>query len=478
MLWLALHFRLLPLEVFTRGAEQTQPLAIAAAPGNQAELIAVNAHASGLGVHCGMTASAACALAAGLHIIPRDGTRELATLKRIAAWGMQFTSLASIAEPSAVLLEIEGSLKLFNGLSPLYRRIRDGLKQLGLDSVMACAPTPLAAQLFARAGLAARIQHRDALRHALGKLPVSLLEAHDPAQLQRYGIHTIAECLQLPRDGLTRRAGQALLDDLDRALGLTPDPRVPYTPPRTHHATLPLPAPAASTEALLFAARRLLAELCGWLTAIGCGVQCPRFVFTHEKQLVTEVTLELSSASRELDHLATLLRERLARVALPSAVIEIALHSGRITPLASRNTSFLPDNPSAADSALRLIERLRARLGADALQGVMPWPDHRPEHAWRACQPGARYADVQPISTARPLWLIVPPKPLREINARPHDGGPLSLLAGPERIEAGWWDGRYAARDYFIARNEAHALLWIFRERGVDARWFLHGVFA
>ena len=38
-------------------------------------------------------------------------------------------------------------------------------------------------------------------------------------------------------------------------------------------------------------------------------------------------SLELSSASRELDHLATLLRERLARVALPSAVIEIALVS-------------------------------------------------------------------------------------------------------------------------------------------------------
>ena len=134
-----MHFRLLPLEVFTRGVAQTQPLAIAAAPDNQAELIAVNAHAARLGVQCGMTASAACALAAGLHIIPRDSTRELATLKRIAAWGLQFSPLVSIAEPSAVLLEIEGSLKLFNGLPPLYRRIRDGLKQLGLDSVMACA---------------------------------------------------------------------------------------------------------------------------------------------------------------------------------------------------------------------------------------------------------------------------------------------------------------------------------------------------
>ena len=131
----------------------------------------------------------------------------------------------------------------------------------------------------------------------------------------------------------------------------------------------------------------------------------------RSKQPVTEVTLELSSASRELDHLVTLLRERLARVALPSAVIEIALHSGRITPLASRNRSFLPDDPGAADSALRLIERLHARLGADALQGVMPWPDHRPEHAWRACVPTLAGVPVSshrlPISVKCPASGIV-----------------------------------------------------------------------
>jgi protein ImuB len=485
MLWLALHFRLLPLDIFTRGVAHDTPTAIAEAPGAQAELIAVNTSALKLGVTCGMSTAAAGALAAHLTIIPRDGAREQATLRRIAAWGLQFTPFVSIAEPATVLLEIAGSLKLFHGLLPLHRRIRDGVRDLGLEAAMACAPTPLAAEWFARTGLNLRIQHSDALRHALGKLSVSVLGTDHAGQLARFGVHTLTECWQLPRAGLARRAGPVLLDTLDRALGLKPDPRLPYTPPRTQRATLPLPAPAENAAALLFAARRLLAELCGWLTAIGCGAQRPMFEFVHEKKTLTKITLELASASRELEHLVILLRERLERVALPGPVVEITLDSGRVIPLASRNTSFLPDTTGSADSARRFIEKLNARLGHDVVHSLIAWPDHRPELAWRVCEPGAHHADAAAPdapcpSPQRPLWLLAPPRPLREINAQPHvwpHGGPLALIAGPERIEAGWWDGQPALRDYFIARSTEDTLLWIYRERGADARWFVHGVF-
>jgi protein ImuB len=76
------------------------------------------------------------------------------------------------------------------------------------------------------------------------------------------------------------------------------------------------------------------------------------------------------------------------------------------------------------------------------------------------------------------LWLLASPQPLREIGAVPHYQGMLALLAGPERIESGWWDGADVARDYFIACNPAHALLWIYRERRHDGGWFLHGFFS
>ncbi|MEQ1776490.1 MAG: DNA polymerase Y family protein, partial [Burkholderiales bacterium] len=372
-----------------------------------------------------------------------------------------------------------------------------GIAELGFNAGIACAPTPLAALWFARAGVNVRVHHQDALRPALEQLSTDLIgQDGNTSQttrdlLDNFGARTIGDCLRLPRDGLARRAGQRLLDNLDRALGLRPDPRLPFVAPQTYSATLPLPAPVAQADALLFAARRLLTELCGWLTATGHGVQRPRFEFIHEKQLVTVITLELASATRDLDHLTTLLRERLARTELPCAAIEIAIVSGRVIPLASRNLAFLPYSAGNEESASRFVERLNARLGANTICGLTPHADYRPERAWRACRPGATASTNENAAASlmpsrpltRPLWLLTTPRPLRETNAAPrdpydHDGGALSLLAGPERIEAGWWDGQYVARDYFVARNPAQSLLWIYRERDIAARWYVHGFFS
>ncbi len=489
MLWLALHFCHLPLEVFTRGIpSDAQPIAITSGAETCATVIAANRPAQARGVSAGMSASAACALAAGLHTITRDTAKEHATLARIAAWSLQFTSLVSIADSGAVLLEIEGSLKLFGGLNKLHQHIARGIAELGFNAHLACAPTPLAALWFARTGANVRVQHQDALRHALEKLPADLLCDNQTTRdlLESFGARTLGDCLRLPRDGLARRAGQRLLDQLDRARGVRPDPRLPFVAPQTYNAALPLPAPVAHADALLFAARRLLAELCGWLSATGHGVQRPRFEFIHEKQLVTVITLELANASRDLDHLTTLLRERLARTELPCAAIEITIASGRVVPLASRNLAFLPDSASDEESSSRFVERLNARLGASTICGLTPHADYRPERAWRACQPGAgananeTSSPIPLLPFARPLWLLSTPRPLRETGAAPHepDGNPLSLLAGPERIEAGWWDGRHVARDYFVARNKTQSLLWIYRERDVTARWYVHGFFS
>ncbi len=488
MLWLALHFRHLPLEVFTRGMQpNAQPTAVTTGAEAGAAVVTTNRPAQARGIHAGMSVSAACALASDLRAIARDTARERATLTRIAAWSLQFTSFVSLAESDTVLLEIDGSLKLFGGLGKLHRHVARGVAELGFNASIACAPTPLAAQWFARAGVSVRMQHHDALRHALEKLPSHVLCDNETtrALLEGFGARTLGECLKLPRDGLARRAGQRLLDNLDRALGLRPDPRLPFVAPQTYSAALPLPAPVVQADALLFAARRLLAELCGWLAATGHGVLRPRFEFLHEKQMATIITLELASASRDLDHLTTLLRERLARTELPCAASEIAIVSGRVTPLASRNLAFLPDSKGQDESTSRFVERLNARLGANTICGLTPHADYRPERAWRACSPGAAAENaatsLMPVrQLTRPLWLLTTPRPLRQTNAAPHDhdGNLLSLLAGPERIEAGWWDGQHAARDYFVARNTAQSLLWVYRERNAGGGWFVHGMFA
>jgi protein ImuB len=90
-------------------------------------------------------------------------------------------------------------------------------------------------------------------------------------------------------------------------------------------------------------------------------------------------------------------------------------------------------------------------------------------------RPGAQ-ADPLP----RPLWLLPRPRALPERDGVPLQGGALLRLAGPERIESGWWAEGEARvgdvqRDYFIACNPAGEWLWVFRDA---AGWWLQGLFA
>jgi protein ImuB len=85
-----------------------------------------------------------------------------------------------------------------------------------------------------------------------------------------------------------------------------------------------------------------------------------------------------------------------------------------------------------------------------------------------------------------PTWLLTEPLKLAVVQQHPHYQGPLTLLAGPQRLEAGWWGGgELALRDYFVARGSLAVLLWIYRERmgspdtaHMSANWYLHGLFA
>ncbi len=50
------------------------------------------------------------------------------------------------------------------------------------------------------------------------------------------------------------------------------------------------------------------------------------------------------------------------------------------------------------------------------------------------------------------------------------------LLAGPERIESGWWDGGDIRRDYYLAQWADGRHAWVWCEPGRQG-WYLHGWF-
>jgi protein ImuB len=209
--------------------------------------------------------------------------------------------------------------------------------------------------------------------------------------------------------------------------------------------------------------------------------------------------LRTAQATQDMLHLQRLLGEQLARVTLPAPVLYLRMRTLQTQALGGESHSLLLEDLRPGDSLHQMLERLRARLGAQQVLCVEPMADHRPEHMqrwqpWSAQFLQANQSAVAPESGAAhamdtraeagmalkgqfPTWLLPTPLALPLRQQCPWYEGALTLLAGPQRLEAGWLEGEPALRDYFVARSEKAGLVWIFRERQ-GLRWYLHGLFA
>jgi protein ImuB len=492
-LWLAIHLPSLPLEVFP-DAPGEGPLAVVEPEGSRQRVVAVNDCAVRHGVEAGQPLTAAWALAPALEILERNGPAEQAALERLAVWAGRFSSAVSLEPPAGVLLEARGSLRLFGGLRAFRAEVGRGLAALGHRAQQGIAPTPLAALWLARAGDAEVVDAAPLLAGRIGRLPLACLDwpARTLTDLSTMGLRRVRDCLRLPRDGFARRFGPELLAELDRALGRRPDPRRPFEAPPCFAAGLELAGEIREAPRLLDAAARLLDALAGFLETRQGGVQSLELEFAHADRAVSSLRLGLSAPSRDPAHLRELLAGRLERLELPAPVLGLRLRSGAVRHLPP--SDLLLRAPRRPGLRLpRLVERLRARLGEEAVHGLCLLPDHRPETAWRRTTypqgsgngdiPDFRETKIRnvPISPwtsgRRPLWMLAEPQRLPRRQGRPCHRGVLTFESGPERIETGWWDGRDVARDYYVATNPRGMRLWIFRQRRGGRHWFLHGIF-
>ncbi|MBI3898830.1 MAG: DNA polymerase Y family protein [Gammaproteobacteria bacterium] len=475
MLWLGLYLPRLALEIFAR-ADDRAPFAIVDGEGRNRRVVMVNDAGRRAGIDNGMSVAAAHTLAHDLQLQTRDIVAERALLERLAAWALQFTSIVSLVPPQALVLEVEGSCRLFISIERLLYKVRCGLDELGFAAQLALAPTPLAATWLASAGAGSRVIHEAELASALARLPLKVLDlaAEERALLARVGVLTLGHVQRLPRAGLRRRLGPMLVDVLDRALGRTPDPRVAFVPPAHYHGVLSLPAPVLEAERLLFALHRLLRELEGFMLARNAGTTELKLMLRHAHRPATVVDLNLTQPTRRATHLQSLFRELLGRTPLPEAVEEIVLDSGALMPMVLRNDDLFRSAKSSTESTAALIDRLSARLGREAVRGIDAVADHRPERAWRTVSPGA--ADSSGEYGQRPLWLLPEPLALTTKEAKPWLDGPLTLAPDRERIESGWWDGDDITRDYYVAHHPGGGRFWVYRQLG-DGAWFLHGIF-
>ena len=185
-LWLCLYLPQLPLNVYTRTDLQQTPLAVFEGQGNQQGIVSCNPSAAQAGIAPGMRLSAAYALTGDLIVKARNIQAEQQALEHLAIWAGQFTSWIHIKPPYTLLLEIQGSVKLFDGLPTLLKQIQQGVAELGYEAQQAVAQTPAAAELLARSGTGYAIVQAASKDEALMLVPPNLRAKAKVVRVQRF----------------------------------------------------------------------------------------------------------------------------------------------------------------------------------------------------------------------------------------------------------------------------------------------------
>lgn len=429
-----------------------------------------------------------------------DESRRIEVVRNLATWCLQFTPRVALVEPSAaagaVVMELQASVRLFGGKRRLVERIKAESAELDVEQ-LSWAPTSLAAVALGRASVSNGFAKP--LEQLLDRLPLDTLTPvwkHE-ATLARIGCKTLGDVRALPRGGISRRFDVQLLAAMDEAYGLRPEAHEWVELPETFQARLELMARVELAPALLFGARRLLVQMCGWLAARHAGITAFRLTWAHDffrpKDAGEggELTVRTAQPMRDVEHLSRLLAEQLAKLTLAGPVGELGLHAVDVVALEEKSLSLIPEPKQVNESLALVLERIAARLGPERVLRPVVKEDHRVEWMthWQPA-PGTRPRKLaRTVDVPQPTFILTEPLRLAIRDNRPLYQGPLQMLLGPHRVEGGWWDRaevdgvqttRGVARDYWVALSEHAGVLSVFQTRlaGDETAWFLHGTYA
>ncbi|HYF09144.1 MAG TPA: hypothetical protein VD970_16095 [Acetobacteraceae bacterium] len=235
----------------------------------------------------------------------------------------------------------------------------------------------------------------------------------------------------------------------------------------------------------------LLPTIVAQLRAAGRGAR--RIVLRADRVdgVVQRIAIGTGLATRDVQHLRRLLRERLERLEPDCGYDRLALEVTESEPLGTEQAGLgVTGRPVQRQALAELLDRLAQRL---AVWRLAPRASHWPERAVVRVSPFEAVTAEGWAARPRPVRLLRRPEPVQAVALLPD--APPSLLQlgrvswrvtraeGPERLEPEWWrdrpDRRF--RDYYRVELASGARLWVcrvgFAAPGEAARWYLHGRF-
>ena len=496
MLWLCLYFPNLPLETFTAhhnsGGSEPQIIDLGKVIADQQRVWLADKTARAQGITPGMSMATAYALQDELMVIQRSPQKELQTLEQIAQWAYQITPAVSMQGEHHLLLEVGSVMRLFKNLNNILRRIDEGMQQLGFSYQLGLAHTPKAALLVAK-HLPSQHQRyynsktqrvdKPTFKQLLNNMPLISLDcpAAQIEKLHRIGLKTIGELMDLPVHALGKRFGKDFLKYLAQLRGEQTDPQ-PYITPTSHfEQSLFFDDVVYSVQALQTPLARLLSQLCDFL---------------HYRQLdslyvswqlsgngyQTTIPIALSQPVHSLQILQELTATAFEHIKLEKPIDTLSLQCVQLSKRAPHNNDLFDNHDHTEQLTGHLFDKLRTKFGRERVSFLQSKPEHLPEKAMATLSHSnpthSKPSKAKPErgEAPRPLWLLQKPELIKQYGKDLYWRGKMTVLQGPERIEA-HWQPKAQKRDYFIARHENGGVYWVFHDR-MQNHWYTHGVFA
>jgi protein ImuB len=524
---------------------QDGPFAIVAERGNMQVLASLSAEAEAEGLTRGQPLRDAQAMCPALLTRPANPVAESAFLAALRRWAGKFSPWVAEEPPAALVVDLTGCAHLFGGEEALLDQIAADCDDLGLTVHCGIADTLGAAWALARyagqpvpvarsgdaidqeawatrsravkrrnwerggpaprvetpSGRPSRIALPGQTRTALGPLPVAALRLapETAADLTRLGIRRIADLSGQPRAGLARRFGRQLVQRLDQAMGVEPEPVSPAKPTPHFAVRLTFPDPIGLEADIVAALDRLLPALGDRLRAAGRGARRVRLECHRADQAMEWVEVGLARPSANPDRIRPLLLLKVGGIDAGFGIDRLRLDAVETEPLHDRQHRGHLE--AAADGRMRaapstqlddLLGRIGARIGLEAITRLHPADSHIPEKSAKVLAAAwSEPAGPWPKPVApRPL-LLWRPEP---VTAEAAPDLPLAFRwrgrdfrtvsgAGPERIAPEWWlddpDWRSGVRDYWRVVTETGEALWLYYAHGgtMSCGWFCQGSF-
>jgi protein ImuB len=443
----------------------------------------MNDSAAALGIKQDMSAATARALAepetpGSLLLLERDTAAEQYCLEQLCCWAYSITPTLCIHTQDSLQLEIGGCLKLFGGLDNILTEISLNMEARAYRVEYGLASTPKAAWLLSFADNENALNIHCALAKRLAPLPLSLLDDlfSSAKSLHLAGLLTLGDIFSLPSTALSRRCGKDFSDFLQQLLGQRQDILPQYQPPKNYTDKYWFGYEVKVNKELLPAIKLLLQSLCRFLRNTQLRTDAVTWQLISMDSQLHKMVVRSSSSNSNWENWFQLTQIQLECQQLKNSVEGLSLSCLNLHAIEQESIDlFSPRNQS--ESLGGLLDRLRGRLGLQAIEKIGCRDEHLPEFALHLSNEDLD--DNSPSnqhSEQRPFWLLPQPQALKQHGTQLYWNGALHLIVGPERIEDNWWQ-EAVSRDYYIAANNGNQHYWIFRDR-LTSSWFIHGVFA